>query len=1483
MKRLRLRDGVVMGHPYEVAELMQEHANENLEALTSAAFQSRGVLAPHTSELFPAADAADIESGLRLSVRPGFALVEEGIIRVEEETGVTIHQGRYETDQEVYVRDEGAWTGPVASGPEAWLNLHYSETKDTPAKLVPYGNGEVELRVVPGFELRVEESAPDIQTGVPVGRITPSLAGEPAVEDRRTDQAARLRADQTMLEDLVDPALTDDIEALFSRENFVEEIEALLDEQKLQGEFVVTRPREAVEPFFIRTETETSTRAALRDLNSIEADVDLRPNPSWDLEVEWNLYGVRVDAASDTTFTVNTNYDLTEIDYQGYDKPLYLRYEGTLHPIASIDDATTVTTQEPVSRNKDSDPNGAITNGAEEFHVTAEPGIRWFRQNKRSSDFSVDSEVRAPLARLNVEPGFWNVIVQSEGENSRSTDKIGVEIPELSAPKKPGAVEVSGEQREPAFEDDGETIPANPFNKVEVGDDGEPKINRDEIDRYVDEVREELRRIQEQEVSISLSIQPKARNRDEAERAMTIGYDVTIEMLTGEGWKEERTTTIHRNLPDLMRELTWLDLSGRRYRGSVQEKSDLTNLSHNMSRLDVTTDSDRPIRENEIVHVNNDSVEDANNGYWRYEPKMRPDQAEGLTNAQGEEIRTYPYGNDDGYWLQIDVENGSFQARPVTATFNGIKGGADYRIRVRSLGEDGQTGEETVQTTEELRNKFNARLGVDFHQTINDIFAGYKSMMGAIDPGTFNEYLNDRLEEIRGIIDRAALYGTPPKVTGPFEVVPTPGTTRFSGRNLGSVQRVMMRYVPPGRSADNPIVREANFKVLVGQGDPQVAIKDLPSLAELSKEASPVITLEFNAGARGSDFFSVRYRERRPAVVGPSVVSFKGTQTINLITETTYGNTASYWRYDSRVGSTETPRPYGPFPKRWPAEASWDTQAGIFDEPWGIVETEPLDGYGLDTDFTVESDPSEKQRKPVETESVRAIQLQAKRMVPSDILDIRLRNLPSEKLVPQIAYEEIGRFENQVRDPFYYALRYKNDQVTIYIPDSAIDRWTSQSFALEYVYYPTSLQGGDLNDGRGVFLVNRGSQSSAPENPSVGDYYYDEDDTQGKIYDEKNGTNQWTDAETIEFRRHTFSVQRDPTSDARPQTTETRFVLDAPSDTQRTELADASPKIGYHTPEEAGDDTPPFARSLVDGSELELLAPVSVQGSSNEYIFDEWRTRANGFEKNRDSLSDGTRALEGTRRTSSFGVPSVQSKTSVRGESASRILSIARYKKKKSLSGTVDSHISHQESGKSRALVTVDGTNYLINWNGEIDFSAGTDVSIQGIKTSWTQEWDGSGPYPVIRALSVSEDAADPVVIEGPSQAAIQPSDGSKTLTYTVNRTGLDNYSVNWISDTLAKTVDASEGTNETIISVTVDWRNFFGDDVRLEELRPREEIGEEHYDGPRYRPEDVFDFRAPSLRVKSLSLRVSAEKDGVSSSRYTAIQVIADDTGTYR
>jgi hypothetical protein len=1489
IKKLNIEDGVVMGHPYEIAELSQRYANENLQALADALFEERGVTAPHTDELEPQASEANVDSGVELAVRPGFAIVGNGVVRVQSTTSLVVDRERFQNGGEVRVRKNGAWSEPLFSTSEdAYLSLMYEAARDTPVDIVPYGNGEVELRVVPGYRLTLTESAPAIEEGVPVGRVTPSGLGNPSVEDVRASHAARLRADQTLREKMVDPALVGDVEEVFGRDGIVEDIHALFDDQMLNGERVVTRLKEAAEPVFVRTRNEPAVRKTLRDMNTIDAELEIRPDPARVVEVEWNLYGVLATKTGPKSVEIRTEQNFGSISYQSPDVPLQLRFDGDLYPIEGFPGPNTVSLKTEIESSASEDPNAAITNGAEEFQVVAEPSLKWFRKGKGSKDFAVESDSRAPVGQLSLEPGAWNVIIQSKSQDARATTTHSVEIPELIAPRAPASIDLSGEQVEPATEEDGDTIPANPFNNIEVDQRGEPKVNQEDLDRYIDRIREELKRIQEQEVNLRIEITPQSRTRSETKQSMTVGYKLAVEMLTGEGWQTERETVVYRSTTELMRELTWIDLMSDRYRGSVSEKQDLANLSHNMGRLDVTTDSDRPLKENDVVHVASDSNAE-NNGYWRYEPKMRADQASSLTDENGDPIQTFPYSDNEGYWIQVDVSRGSFQGDTMNVNLNGIKGGTDYRVTVQPVGEDGQNGEKTTLRTKELRDKFNAQLGFDLHRAINDIYSGYQEMMETIDPETFNEYLENRLNEIRKIIDQASLYGTPPKVSGPFDVPRQPGVTRFSGRNLGSVQKVFMRYTPPGESDENStreeITEEANFKVLVGQGDPQVAIKNLPNIEQLSKEEAPVVTLEFNAGARGSDFFAVRYEQSQPSVVGPNVLSFKEERVSSITESTTYGNTASYWRYDSRVGEAQEPTPYGPFPKRWPKKESSGAKSGIFSEPWAAASDEALDGYGLEADFEMASDPSAPQHPVEETEEVRALQLRAKKMVPSDVLDIRIRRLPEERLVPQIAYKGASRFGNQVGDPYYYALQHTNNGVEVLVPSRATNLWIETSFAIEYVFYPSSLAGGELHDGKGLVLKNRGRFESAPPvgSASVGDYYYNGAENQPYVCDlNESGAKAWMKSETIEFGRHTFTVQSDPQSQSRVDRIESRFIVDAAADGNEADLAGTPPELGYNTPPDSARRKPPFSRGLVEGADLDVQAPIEATGESGDnYIFDEWRRRANTFEKNRPSLPANTQAISGERREPAAGPGGthIQGRTQVKDSGSGSVVYIARYKKARDFSGngdgalTVDRYVTG-ETDNERVVVSHGGTEYLVDQSGSVSVPAGTDLTATGIVMSREVEIGGS-VYPVIRVTSIGEAAQENVEITGPSQVIVH-RDESLTINYEVNKGSIDSKNIGWVGGTTLPITDKTvvPGTSTTQVSVTVDWSNLFGDTTELERLRPDDEIGRTEYEGPLYRESDVFDYESPSVRVKTLRLRVTVTVGGVSDTDHTSVQV---------
>jgi hypothetical protein len=1556
-KNLNIRDGVVMGHQFEVAELVQEYMNDNVQSLIEALFATQGVLAPDGAELQPTIAPTDKEGVLRLAVSPGFAICNAGLIRVSSTIAKEFRRDVFL--QEGIIREpNGEETSLTVDQP--FLNLRYAETTDTPVELVPYGNGDVDLRVKPSYELTIDDTKVDISEGVPLAKINPS---ERSITDLRSQNAASLRADRSLLYDLVDPALVEDVETLFSRDNFVNDIENLLDEKQLQGEYVVTRLKDAVDPFFVRASYEPELRAILRDLNGIQADREIEPAPQFRTVVEWNIYGVTATKVSSKTFELDTQYDLTNIDYDGYDKPLYLRFQNNLYPVSSIvspkrvelETDINVGTKSSVDTSKDeamsagaSDPNAALTNGADKFTISAEPGLTWHRKGKNKTDTAIDSGAREPMGEMKLEPGVWRTTIESSGDNSRAVSNINLEVPELDAPSQPSEVSLTGEQREPAntgddpielYEDgDGgggggggevggavRTHAANPFNNLETDENGQALLNTGEIDKYIDEVEDELRRIQAQEVALDLRIVPGEQTRNTARQAMTIGYDVKIEMLTGEGWKEQKSMKVMRPTDELMKEVTWRDLVSDRYRGAVNELSDLTQLSFHMGRLDVQTDSGRPIRENDIVYVENDA-DASKNGYWRYEPKMREDTSQGLTNSDGESILTYPYGDSAGYWVQVDVNRGSYRGDPINIDIPGMSGGADYRAHVKPIAEDGQSGPKVTDHTDELRSKYNAELGRDFHKEIGDIYSQYKKILGQVSPERFNEYLDEKVEEVRSIIDRAAQYGTPPKVSGPFEVAPQPGAVRFSGQNLGKVQRINMRFAPPGKTEEQQVRQKARFKFITGSGSPQIAISNLPDLADISNKVPPVVTLQFDAGAAGSDIFVVRYQKEQPTITGPSVPTFKEERVVDINKEVKYGNTASFWRFDYNYYGE--PRAFGPLPKRWPYDSSYEERTDVFREGWEVYDripnlrhniiTENSETYVPDYNSSIDYEynsfveyegqiyratadinaganvpsnnadwsshnlPTTERRVVEEEVTARALSFNASNMKPDNIIDIRVREMPSGQLVPQTADENWERWRQYTNKAHYFSLFYENNSIKINVPTGSMNMWVDKNFELEVIYYGSALN-GTLEDGKGYVLTDRGEQDSRPPNPEPGHFYADTSD--GNVYLYTHNRN-WSEAEDIESTKHTFTVKRDDSEEVedRKETKTRIWACNEFDDYPISEDKTGEHIISYHTPSKSGARVQPITENFRVQEDLEASARVTAKADDRtsegrEMVVDEWRIDKHDLnDSNSRVRDDGFKAIEVSRTKSSFGQDTVKGLEKIPDVTTGHAKLKVCYKPKQTYSGSIARYESNNTGQVDRAVVTVNSTDYLVDYNSDITKPAGSSIEIDGVITTYNKTWGGS-TYEVIRAVDIRypEDAADNLYADGPDSARLDRSDGSLSLTFETTDSA-DSLSASFASgsSTLTKTESTYTNNGKLLLDVDLDWQDFF------QNTRPRlyerpDAQGRTRADVPSYRRTDVYDFRRQSLRVESVRLKITASRNGNEEYHYCSIQVTQD------
>ena len=253
----------------------------------------------------------------------------------------------------------------------------------------------------------------------------------------------------------------------------------------------------------------------------------------------------------------------------------------------------------------------------------------------------------------------------------------------------------------------------------------------------------------------------------------------------------------------------------------------------------------------------------------------------------------------------------------------------------------------------------------------------------------------------------------------------------------------------------------------------------------------------------------------------------------------------------------------------------------------------------------------------------------------------------------------------------------------------------------------------------------------------------------------------------------------------------------------------------------------------------------------------------------------------------------------VDGGSVQRIAITSQYKEQKTITGEITTVLSQDRNGKVLVTPDSESTEYLVEAGDILQGAVETEVEIQGIKTSFERTWgrDDEGPYPVIRAVGFSVGPTDEMKITGPNFVSINydiesADDYGIDADFTVNReidTSLSghSYSVTWASgsETLSTlTSSLTMGTDQSTINVQADWEDLWGNRVtELRELRPVDrDIGDDYYDGPLYREDEVFDFRRPNINVIGLRLKIEAEYEGQVRTKYVAVQIAPDYNDYY-
>jgi hypothetical protein len=1074
-----------------------------------------------------------------------------------------------------------------------YLNLLYSERSDTPTDLIPYGSGTANLRTYSTYRLTVDTTEPTQTEGVALAKITLRPVGS-EIEDLRATNAARLRADGYLTAELLDPALVPEIERLMEQPDVVDDIIDLLDNKRLNGGIVVTEPAQASPPLFVRLHQEPEFRHTLRRYASVQGNEiqffrNPQPDPDWRVMVEWNLYGIRVEKLTATTFRVHTPYDLSSVSMAQGEDPYFLRFDGVDLPVASFDSSDTLTTTDPSNSAETEDGFAALHNGGSEFYVQATPSSTAMRHRTETS-FAIDAMSRNLTGILLLPDGSWSVVVKSESADRRNTYSLIHHLRSLPQPVGLDSVEVSVEQHEPAYEkEEGLSVEANPFDRVEIGAKGEPIVDTSGVDRFVSTVHNELRRIQEVEVGMDVRINfaPRAQVDGLFGYQMTAGVRVTVDLHTMKGWHTLETRDVMRPVSDLLKEVAWIDAGGKAFRGTVGSQANLQDLSENLSRIASTADRGG-IREGDIVEVSGDANA-ALDGYYRYEPRVKEVSVD-LTS------RTYLAGNDDekGYWVKVDFSKGSFTPAPLTVNFSRLIGGADYRITARPLGEMGDLGPAVTVTSGDLRNTFNARIGYDLHKTVSDMHKTFSLLMEQVDPSRLEALVDEQIARLQGAIELASLYGNPPKIDGPFTIPTTPGPTAFSGTNLGAVSQVLMRYTPTGGSRTHSVVVAADFEVQYGaNSEPIIVISNLPDYDQLALDVPPLLTLIFDAGVRGQGYATVRYQTTTPQVFSPTVASFLGLEKRKIAAQAQKGNTASFWGYIENHG--DGPTFFGPYPKEWPNTGLGETYTTLHSYLTDTITEGGVNGVP-------------------KVITAKSIAFKAEGFDPETILDVRIRRTPSEALVKQLSFQAATDFvefkENVLpaaKEPYYYQLDVEPTGVTLWIDDDHLATWQGKNFVLEYVYYDGEIN-ASYDDCKGLFLNFLGTNTKwitsgdIPPNSmgDNGDYFYYPD---GAAWVKRGGT--WGRATPVKFDRHSFSVLNVSTDSP----ILTRNVLVEVSSSTGTMGPILAPSIQVRelpTSSYTTDDAP-FQSWVKDGATLELIAPTSFSQNAVTYNFVEWQ------------------------------------------------------------------------------------------------------------------------------------------------------------------------------------------------------------------------------------------------------------------------------------
>jgi hypothetical protein len=260
---------------------------------------------------------------------------------------------------------------------------------------------------------------------------------------------------QEIGDDIINPDLKGDVERLFDRPNFVSDVQALLDEEKLGGTKVLTidqdlspvsNVRHVVRPA-LRQKIETMVREG-------DGDFEIRPDPDVQVITTVGFPGVRVAPQGTRSATIEyvpgprgqknaTEGVLPDIQDGASEQDYILIVDGIRYPVLDVDGTVLELGRAPEFS---SSRHGLLYNGADRFLIvttrTESPEGDSVEERQGKDEVRNLQENPIPLLKSRTLPGKHDISLISKNDQSRSEYRAqGVSF-NVDRPPQPGIGEV---------------------------------------------------------------------------------------------------------------------------------------------------------------------------------------------------------------------------------------------------------------------------------------------------------------------------------------------------------------------------------------------------------------------------------------------------------------------------------------------------------------------------------------------------------------------------------------------------------------------------------------------------------------------------------------------------------------------------------------------------------------------------------------------------------------------------------------------------------------------------------------------------------------------------------------------------------------------------------------------------------------------------------------------------------------------------------